>query len=56
MIGRHSHLYGQNYRFGIIDDVLIYDRVLSPEEIDVLASAFTSTERQSWGGVKATFR
>lgn len=56
VIGRHSNLYSQNYWFGTIDDVLIYDRALSPIEIGVLADTFTDSEMKSWGEMKATFR
>ncbi len=55
LIGRHSHLYGQNYWFGAIDDVRIYDRALTPEEIDLLTGVYTGTEERTWGGIKAMY-
>jgi len=54
MIGRHT--YAQNYWFGIIDDVMVYDRALTPAEIEVLAGTYTAVESRSWGGIKAGFR
>jgi len=55
-IGRHSDAYAQNFWFGIIDDVMIYDRALSPAEIDTLAHTYTAVENSSWGEIKAQFR
>ncbi|MBD3366814.1 MAG: hypothetical protein GF405_01415 [Candidatus Eisenbacteria bacterium] len=55
MIGRHSHLYGQNYWFGAIDDVRVYDRALTAVEIDLLTEMYTGTEKRTWGAIKAMY-
>jgi len=38
VIGRHSDLYSQNYWFGRIDDVAIYNRALSAAELQQLSA------------------
>lgn len=56
VIGRESETSAEDYWFGMIDEVLFYDRALSPAEIGLLAEEPTANEIQAWGEIKASYR